>query len=374
MESLKILWFNWRDTKNPDAGGAEVLTREIAERWVTAGHEVTLFTSEFPNCRKEEVMDGVRIVRAGGRFSVYWRAKEYYEKCSKHNFDVVVEGINTIPFFTPVYVSRPKVSLIFQLTGEVFYRILPKPIAAPARFIEPFVYKILYKKTIALVLSGSIKKELIEIGFNPERVFVAEPGVDYGYYLPGVKTEYPSILYLNRVVPYKNVDHVIRAFKMVRERVPNARLYIVGCRGTVYESGLRRLAAELGVLDSIEFHNFLVGEPKRKFLQMGWVHILPSTKEGWGISVLEAASCGTPTVAYNVAGLRDSVKNKVTGILVPFNDVGALAEATTEILADEQLRSQMSRNARKWALDFSWERTARGALSALEYAVTHDIQ
>lgn len=316
-------------------------------------------------------MDGVKVVRAGGKYSVYWKAKIYYEKYLKNDFDIVVEGINTIPFFTSTYIKKPLVGLIFQLTRDVFYKVFPKPIATLAWHAEPLVYERFYQRTVAVVLSNSVKDELIRIGFIPERVFVAEPGVDYEYYSPGVKTKYPSILYLNRVVPYKNVDHVIKAFKIVKRKIPSAKLYIVGCRGTIYESDLRRLVGRLDLLNSIEFHNFVEGEVKRRFLQTAWVHVLPSTKEGWGISVLEAASCGTPTVAYDVVGLRDSVRHGITGLLVPFNDVYALAAAITEIINDEGLRSRMSQKAREWAMQFSWERTAKTALSALEYAMNH---
>lgn len=374
METLKILVFNWRCWLNPKMGGAEVFAYEVTKRWVEAGHEVTLFTSKFPGCRGEEVVGGIRIVRAGGRLSVYWKAKEYFKNCFQHDFDMVVEGINTIPFFTPVYIRQPKVSLIFQLTGEVFHRVLPKPIATVAQHLEPLVYKKFYRKTVVLVLSESVKEELMRIGFFPENIFVAEPGVDSEYYTLGVKTKNPSILYLNRVVPYKNVDHLIEAFQIVKSKVPNAKLYIVGCRGTTYESDLQMLTKELGLVKAIEFHGFLSGETKRRFLQSAWVHVLPSTKEGWGISVLEAASCGTPTVAYDVVGLRDSIENDVTGLLVPFGDVDVLATAIIEIVTDERLRVQMSENAREWALQFPWDRTAKTALSALEYAMNHNIR
>jgi len=351
-------------------GGAEVFTYENAKRWVRDGHEVTLFASEFPNCKREEVVDGVRIVRAGGKYSVYWTAEKYYKKrFSKENYDILVEGINTIPFFTPIYVSEPKLSLIFQLTGKVFSKVFPKVIAAPARFMEPYMYKVLYRKIGALVLSRSVKEELVRVGYAPSHVYVAEPGVDYTYYRPGVKTDYPSVLYLNRVVPYKNVDHVINAFKKVKRGVPNAKLYIVGCRGAKYEFDLKRLASRLNLIDSIEFYNFVHGELKKRLLQMAWIHVLPSTKEGWGISVVEAAACGTPTVAYDVIGLRDSVKNMKTGLLVPLNNVSALADAITEILVDERLRGRMSLRAREWVSHFSWERTAKKALNAVEYAM-----
>lgn len=369
MKTLKILWFNWRDIKNPEAGGAEVYIHEVAKRLVKKGHKITLFTAKFTNASDEEEIDGVKIVRQGGKKTVYLKARAFFNEM-KEKVDLVIDSVNTIPFFTPLYVNeKPKIALIFQLTGQVFYKVIPVPLAYVARNIEPFIYKILYRDVPSIVLSQSVKEELVNIGLSEDKINVAEPGVDLELYTPGEKTEYPSVLYLNRVVPYKNVDHLVKAHRIVTNFIPNAKLFIVGCRGTKYEKYLKELVQELNLQNSVEFHPFVVGEEKRIFLQKAWVHVLPSTKEGWGISVTEAAACGTPTVAYDVIGLRDSVKDGINGFLVPYKNIKALAKNIIELLSNEELRKRMSEKAREEALKFTWDRTVATISDLIETIV-----
>jgi glycosyltransferase involved in cell wall biosynthesis len=358
MKRLNILILNWRDIKNPEAGGAEVYIHNIAKRLVREGHEIILFTAKFRNAKNEEEIDGIRIVRQGNKATVYIKAKKFFDKI-KNETDLVIDSINTIPFFTSLYVNDlSKIALIFQLTGEIFYKILPKPMAYIAKNIEPLIYKKFYIDMYSVVLSRSIKSELVSLGFSNDKVNVIEPGVDIDFYVPGEKTKYPSVLYLNRIVPYKNVDDLVRAFKIVKKEIPDAKLYIVGCRGTKYEKHIMKLVYSLNLVHSVYFYPFVTGERKREFLQKAWVHVLPSTKEGWGISVTEAAACGTPSIGYDVPGLRDSIKHSITGFLVPFKNINALAKSIIAILSDETLREEMSTNARKEALKFTWDRAA----------------
>jgi glycosyltransferase involved in cell wall biosynthesis len=369
MESLKILIFNWRDIKNPEAGGAEIYIHEVAKRLVKKGNEITLFSAKFKNATDEEEIDGIKVVRRGNKSTVYLRARTFFKEMNS-KVDLVIDSINTIPFFTPLYVrDKPKIAIIFQLTGQVFYKVLPKPLAYIAKNAEPFLYKMLYRKVQSIVLSQSVKDELVSIGLSESNIEVAEPGIDLNFYTPGEKTEYPSVLYLNRIVPYKNVDDLIRAFRIVTNTVPNSKLLIVGCRGTKYEDYLKKLVCELNLSDSVEFYPFVTGEKKRDFLQKAWVHVLPSTKEGWGISVTEAAACGTPTIAYDVIGLKDSVRHNVTGFLVPYKDINTLAKKIIDLLFYEELRRKMSTKAHEAALKFTWDRTTTLISNAIEKAL-----
>jgi len=369
MKTLRILIFNWRDIKNPEAGGAEVYIHEVAKRLAKKGNEVILFSAKFKNAKNEEEIDEVKVVRRGSKGTVYLKAKTFFNE-TKNKVDLIIDSINTIPFFTPLYVKeKPKIALIFQLTGQVFYKVLPKPLAYVAENTEPFIYKKFYRKVQSIVLSQSVKDELINIGLPESNIEVAEPGIDLDFYTPGKKTEYPSVLYLNRIVPYKNVDDLVRAFRVVANAVPNSKLFIVGCRGTKYEDYLRRLVHELNLSNSVEFYPFAIGKEKKEFLQKSWVHVLPSTKEGWGISVTEAAACGTPTVAYDVIGLRDSVKHNITGFLVPYKGINALAEKIIDLLSNEELRRKMSTKAHEEALKFTWNRTATLISNTIEKAI-----
>ena len=353
---MKVLFLNWRDVKNPRAGGAEVVIHQIAKRLVEKGFDVKLLTSGFHKCLHKEEIDGVEVIRSGNSLSLYPKACLKYLIKYHRDIDVVVDAINTIPFFTPLYVKKPLVALIFQLTRDVYLKQFPKPISYLAYTLEPLLFEV-YKNHYVIVLSNSIKEELTGMGFN--KVFVVEPGIDHEKLAPGEKTPYPSILYLNRVVPYKCADHLVLAFKRVKETIPNAKLIIAGFRGkSKYEEKVKNLVRNLQLTKDVIFYEFVRGEKKVKLLQSAWVHVLPSIREGWGISITEAAACGTPSIGYDVVGVRDAIKDGYSGIIIERENIDALANAIIRILKDENLREKLSRDAVEWAKQFSWDRSA----------------
>lgn len=365
---MRILWFNWRDWTHPWAGGAEVHVREVASRLVDWGHEVTLFCGRYLGCEGRQRVDGVEVIREGNPFTVYLcAAKEYLRSFRKGDYDAVVDDINGVPFFTPLYVREPKVAIVHHLVREIFFQQLPTHKAVMGYLAERTI-PLLYHDTPFIAVSESTRDELLRFGIPKRNIALVHYGLDHGSLGQCEKSPFPSVLYFNRIKRYKNVDDLIRAFGIVKRRISDARLLIVGCRGWPYEDELRALARSLTIRD-IEFLGFVSEERKRRMLGSSWVHVLPSTREGWGISVMEAAACGTPTVAYDVPGLCCSVKNGETGILVPYRDVEALAEAMLRILNDEGLRESLSMNAVRWAKGFDWERTADRTLKRLKSAV-----
>ncbi len=362
---MRILIFNWRDIKAPNAGGAELVVHENAKRWAQAGHEVTLFCRAFPGCKKQEKVERVKIVRAGNGVTVYWQAFWHYRRHFQGKYDVVLDAINTIPFFIPFYVKESKIALIFQITGKIYFRELPKLVAIFPYLLEPILFKI-YKKVPVLVLSESIRQELVNIGFSSANITVIPPGIEHNSLEAGEKTTFPSVLYFNRLVKYKNADHLINAVYIIKREIPEIKLFIAGCRGGKYEAHLKRLVRKLNLEKEVEFYPFLGGEAKEKLLQSAWVHVLPSLKEGWGISVLEAGACETPTIGYVVDGLRDAVKDGETGLLVPYGDIERLAEAIKKVLQDVNLRKRLSQNSMAYAKTFRWDKSARRAEEVME--------
>jgi hypothetical protein len=169
MDQLKILIFNWKDIKNPEAGGAEVFTHENAKAWVNAGNEVTLFTSKYPKCAEEEVLDGVRIVRSGGKYSVYWRAKRYYRRrFSRECYDLVVDEINTRPFLTPRFMNKDKIiALIHQLAREYWFYETPFPINYIGYYLLEERWLRNYIDIPTVTVSESTRQDLLNLGFNP---------------------------------------------------------------------------------------------------------------------------------------------------------------------------------------------------------------
>ncbi len=354
MEKLKILWFNWRCWLNPEMGGAEVFTYENAKRWVKAGHEVTLFTSEFPNCKKEEVVDGIRVVRDGGKYSVYWRAKRHYKKhFSKENYDVVVDEINTRPFLTPKFVNNGEkiVALIHQLAREYWFYETPFPMSHIGyHFLEKRWLRN-YVEIPTVTVSESTKQDLLDLGFK--QVYVVPEGLNFKP-LSDVpeKESYPVVAYVGRLKKAKRPDHAVKAFRIVKEKVPEAELWIIG-------DGYFRKDLEKMATDGVRFFGGLSDEERRELVKRAWVLVNPSVREGFGLNVIEANALGTPCIAYDVAGLRDSVKNDGTGLLAEAGSVEDLANKLIMVLKDGKLRERLNRNALEFSRNFDWDMSAR---------------
>ena len=353
MERLKILWLNWRCWLNPAMGGAEVFTREVAECWVRAGHEVTLFTSEFPGSQAEEILGGVRVVRSGGKYSVYGRARQFYEKrFSKEGFDVVIDEVNTRPFFAPKFAVNGEkvVSLIHQLAREYWFYETPFPVNYIGyHFLEDRWLKN-YVDVPTVTVSESTKRDLLNLGFK--RVFVVSEGLNFEplKVIPE-KESFPVIVYVGRLRQAKRPDHVIKAHKIVRRRFPKAELWIIG--DGVFKEDLLRAAGE-----GVRFFCCLSNGERRKLIQRAWILVNPSVREGFGLNIIEANALGLPAIAYNVGGLRDSVINGETGSLVEAGDVEALGEEICRILSNDNLRAKLSGKALEYSRGFSWDRAA----------------
>jgi glycosyltransferase involved in cell wall biosynthesis len=353
MRDLKILVFNWRCWFNPEMGGAEVFTREVFRRWVEAGHKVTMFTSNFRGGKAHEVADGIDIVRSGGRYSVYWKAKEYYNRFfSKGDYDVVIDEINTRPFLTPKFVKNGEkiIALIHQLAREYWFYETPFPINYFGyRFFEERWLRN-YTKIPTVTVSNSSRKDLADLGF--ERVFVVGEGLNFEP-LKGIdeKTGNPVIVFAGRLKKAKRPDHAIEAFKIVRGEIPKAELWIIG---DGYLEGKLKKIAPGGVM----FFGKVSNEERRELIRKAWVLVNPSVREGFGLNVIEANALGLPAIAYDVAGLRDSIIDGKTGLLVKHENVEALARATIQVLATDNLRIKLSEEALTYSEGFSWDKVA----------------
>ena len=345
-------------------GGAEVFTREVAKRWVEWGHQVTLFTSEFEGCKREEVVDGVRIVRAGGKYGVYrWARKLYRKRFSKEGFDVVVDEINTRPFFAPKFVNSDEhvVALIHQLAREYWFYETRFPLNYVGYYFLEDRWLRNYVDVPTITVSESTKKDLEEIGFK--RVSVVPEGLNFRP-LDEVpeKEAYPVVAYVGRLKRAKRPDHAIKAFKIVKEKVPYAELWILG--DGPFKEDLAGMADE-----GVRFFEGLGDVERRELLRRSWVLVNPSVREGWGLNVVEANALGTPCVAYDVAGLRDSIKDGETGLLSEHGSVDDLAERILGVLHDGVMRERLGRNALEYSRGFSWDATAKEFMKVLEWVV-----
>lgn len=327
-------------------------------RLAALGHQVTLVVSGFSGGESRTALDGMEVHRVGGRHTFGLVAPVYCRRrLQPRSFDMVVEDLNKVPLFAPLWAQAPVVLLVHHLFGRTAFQEASLPLATATWLLEKPLPS-LYAQLPVQAVSASTADDLVARGFARERIEIIPNGVDLDFYTPDAAPRYdqPTLLYLGRLKRYKRVDLIIRAVAALRDRAVAGRLVIAG-RGDA-EPGLRELVSELALEDRITFLGFVDEETKRELFRRAWVHVLTSPKEGWGISNLEAAACGTPTVASDSPGLRDSVVDGATGFLVPHGDIAALAERLARVLRDAQLRERLGTGARDFAQRFSWDRAA----------------
>lgn len=356
--SLRILIFNWRDTKHAWAGGAETYIQEIAKRLVKQGNTVTIFCGNDRKHPRRETIDGINIIRRGGFHTVYLWAVLYYVLRLQGKFDVIIDSENGVPFFTPLFVRKPIYLLIHHIHQEVFRTNLVFPFSLIAQFIEGKCMPAIYKKNNIITVSESSKNEIIKIGLGKKSsITIIHPGIDLTVFKQGQKTTHPSLLYLGRLKSYKNIDTLIHAFSLVKKKHPTALLTIAGSGDSL--KSLQKLTQKLGIVDSVIFKGNVSEEEKILLLQQSWIALQASMVEGWGITVIEANASGTPVIASHVKGLQDSIIEGQTGILVPVKNSIAFANAIDELLTNDWQRTQLAEQAIIWAQNFSWEQTTK---------------
>jgi glycosyltransferase involved in cell wall biosynthesis len=367
---VRILVVNWNDRENPQAGGAEIHLHELFGRIAGWGHGVHLISSGWPGSPPRAVVDGIQVTRIGGRQSFVLRARGAVRQALREtSFDVVVEDINKVPLFLPTLTRLPFVAIVPHLFGTTAFAEASAPLAAVVWGAElpiPWVYK----NAAFHAISESTRDDLVQRGVPAQRVVVIHPGVDSQAYRPDPATPRaprPTFLYLGRLKRYKGVEFAIRAVAAARTARPDITLDICGHGDD--RPRLERLAVEHRVSDAVRFLGYVSEEEKRRLLHHAWAVVFPSPKEGWGITNVEAAACGTPALASDSPGLRESVQNGVTGYLVPHGDVPALADRMVALAADPSLVERLGRAARRFAEGLSWDSAARATLAHIETTV-----
>ena len=353
---MHIVVVNWQCRENPLAGGAEIHLHEIFGRLVDRGHRVTLLCGGWPGCPPRATLDGIAVVRVGTRQSFALKARAAWNAHeAEWQPDVLVEDINKVPLYTPRWTRRPVVALVPHLFGLTAFQELSVPLATAVWLAErplPWVYRGVPFEAI----SESTRDDLVSRGIARNLVEVIFPGIDSGQYTPleGTRASVPTFAYLGRLQKYKGVDLVVRAF--AQANLPEARLEIAGAGN--YRPALEALARELAVADRVRFLGRIDEVEKQALLRRAWALAFASPKEGWGITNLEAAASGTPVIASNSPGIRESVRHEVTGYLVPHGDTAAMAQSMRRLAADPALVERLGTAARTFATQFSWERAA----------------
>ncbi len=367
---MKILALNWNDLSNPFAGGAEVHLEELLRRLVSYGHEVTLFCSGYQNCLPEETIEGIRIIRHGNRYDFNLIAPFFLRKLvKKDRFDVLVEDINKIPFYTPLYLKLKTLVVVPHLFATTVFREINFVLGAYIYLAERPLVRV-YRGMPFNVISESTADDIAQRGVPREHISVIHCGINRRVYCLDTsvpKYERPTVLYLGRIKKYKSIQHLIRALALVKKEVPDARLMVVG--NGDYLDKLKSLSRSLGLSTDVEFPGFVPLENKVERMRRAHVAVLPSLKEGWGLTNIEANAVGTPVIAANVPGLKDSVQDGQTGFLYKYGDIAEMARKIVALLTDDDLRTKLEKGGLRWADKFNWDKAAKKFEALLESVV-----
>ncbi len=371
-----VLLLCWRDTTHPQGGGSERYLERVGAELARRGVRVTLLTSSYPGAPAQEMRDGVRIVRAGGRFTVYPRALAAIVAgrlgrgpLAGITPDAVVDTQNGIPFFASLVTPAPTVVLVHHCHREQ-WPVAGSLVGRLGWFIESRISPLVHRRRRYVTVSTPSADDLAGLGVQPARITVIRNGIDP---LPsdvvapqrfpvstGVDDEpVTRLCVLSRLVPHKQIEDALEVVADLCHTHPGVHLDVIG--GGWWADRLVAHTESLGITRRVTFHGHVPEAQKNALLAGADIHLMPSRKEGWGLAVTEAAQHGVPTIGYrSSSGLRESVDDGRTGLLV--DGVGELISATRKLVDNPDETRRLGAAARHKAAAYSWEVTADGFL------------
>src|SRR3954454_8629092 len=358
-----VVFLSWRDTRNPEGGGAERYLEAMAHGLVARGCRVTVFSAAFAGAPPTETADGIRFVRRGSKTTVYAQGVWALLRRRFGRVDLVVDVQNGLPFFTRMVTRKPVVVLVHHVHREQWPVVYPGTMGKVGWWIERRIAPFLYRRCQYVTGSRATRDELTTLGVDPERVAVVHYGTDQPRPVEAGKTPCPSVCVVGRLVPHKRVEHAIDAVVELRDELPGLTLTVVGSGW--WEHVLHEYVERRGATDVVRFLGQVDETAKEQVYEESWVLALPSLKEGWGLVVGAAALAGTPTIAYSSAGgTRESVLDGATGLLV--DDRQEFTTALRWLLTDADLRDRLGEGARANGGRYTWEQTRAGFASVVE--------
>ena len=358
----KVSMVAWRDLSDPEAGGSELHAHRVAARWAAAGLTVKMRTSAVAGEPIRVERDGYEVVRKGGRYGVFPQVISEGIRRRGASDEALVEIWNGMPFFSPVWFHGPRIVFLHHVHAEMWNMVLSKGMATLGNTIESRLAPPLYRSTSIVTLSESSREEIIDLlGMHPDRVHVVPPGIEARFSPGGQRSPTPHVVAVGRLVPVKQFDRLIRDLAVVKKSVPTLTASILG-EGYGRDE-LEALRDSLGATEWLTMPGRVSDDVQVAEYRRSWLVTSASAREGWGMTLTEAAACGTPSVATDIAGHRDSVVDGSSGILV--DPASSLAPTIVSVLTDSDLRERLSRGAMDYAGTLTWERTAADAFGLL---------
>lgn len=357
----------WRDLDDVEAGGSEVHIAEIAKRWAAAGLDVTLRTSWAQGQPTEAMRDGYKVIRRAGRHMVFPRAAMAELAGRTGPRDALIEIWNGMPFLSPVWCRGPRVVFLHHVHAEMWSMVLGPNLARFGDLLERRIAPPLYRRTRIVTLSESSKREMVEdLGFRDDRISVVHPGIDARFSPAGERSPEPLVVAVGRIAPVKRYESLVRAAHLARKQVPNLRLHIVG---DGYERpSVEATIEELGASEWVTLRGHLTDAELVDLYRRAWIVASASAREGWGMTLTEAAACGTPAVATRIAGHEDAIVDGVSGVLA--DDEPGLADGMVDVLGDPRRLEELSKGAIARAGALTWGHTATQVMRVLAEEVS----
>jgi glycosyltransferase involved in cell wall biosynthesis len=369
---MKILWLTWKDHTHPGAGGAEVVLRELSERLVAAGHEVTWLTCGYPGAAVRERLNGIDVIRVGSNRYIHpLQALLYFARRLRGQFDIVIEVVNTAPYFGVFFAGHAKKYLFYhQLAREVWFYEAPAPISQFGYYaLEPFATRLLSKaKAPVITVSDSTRADLARHGFKVDHSHIISEGIEIEPLadLRSVKKySRPTLLSLGAMRAMKRTLDQVEAFELARQCLPGLQLKLAGDASGSYGQKVLTAIRQSPFTNDIEYLGRVSKADKVRLMQKSHVILQTALKEGWGLTITEAAAQGTPAAVYDVDGLRDSVRDNETGIITAANPE-ALSDGIIELLTDKAAYEDMRRAAWQWSRTITFDQSYKDLVKVLE--------
>ncbi len=354
---MNILWFTWKDNKHPLAGGAEVVNEELAKRLVKDGHNVKLIVGGFKDGKSQEVIDSYEVIRLGGRISVYYKTWRYYKKNLQGWADLVIDEVNTMPFFAKFYVKEKNILFVHMLCRKIWFYQLPFPLSLAGFVIEPLYLRLLNDRRV-ITVSESTKRDLRRNGFKPKNIQIISEGINIST-VKDLKTikkyKLPTVLSHGAIRPMKRTLDQVKAFEIAKKTIPNLMMKISGESTGKYGQKVLRYIAKSTYATDIEYFGKTTQAKKIELMQKSHFILVTSVKEGWGLIVTEANSQGTPAIVYETDGLRDSVRNNKTGYICENSNLQGLAAKIEIALTDPNKYKNLCKNAWRFSKTNTFE-------------------
>lgn len=365
---MNILILNWRDPGHPLSGGAELSLLNHAKYWQSKGAKIIWYSSHFADAKKVEEIEGITCLRSGSHFTVHLRAFVDYLKGSFNNQDIVIDSFHFLPFLTPIYFRKVKIiALINETARELWFKNIFFPLNIIGYLIEP-IFFLFYKHFQFITGSESAKNDLIQFGINNSKIHV----INHGFNKPkkidiNLKEKNPTVLFLGRITQDKGIEDAVKAVRQIQHEIPKLQFWIGGkAENNHYLEKIKKMVNEYNLNSITTFFGYVTESQKYSLFSKAWVLVNPSLKEGWGLNIIEANASGTVAIGYTVPGLKDSIVNNKTGLLVGEVDYRNLALGLKKILTDQDLRKRLEKAALNRTNEYSWEKAGGQSWSVIK--------